>query len=622
VPTTTTAISPTNADHIVPLARWGRGEISSISWSPDGTILAIAASSGIYLHNARTLAEERWIETGSRVHDLMVDPGGDVLAAALADYTVRIWRISDGTLLHTLEAHTNEVNSVAFSPDGNYLASGSDDMTVNLWQMPHGKLLRTLEVPDSWDEVAGYTWMGNVSFSPDGTTLVAESRRSVPGADSYSLVLFWSMPEGKMRRTMEGVSNPVFAPDNRTIAAESGGKMALWSVTDGHILYVLEGDVQTTVSFSPDGQTIAAASTNQRVTLWARSNGEKQRTLEGPGGSIIAFSPDSEHIAVVAEGAVVLWEVATAEIQRMLVWDAAEGISVAYSPDGKTLATGSQVGNIHLRRVSDGIVTHELQGHKGKITSLAWSPDGQMLASGSVDKSVRLWNVADGSLLRTIEGHKDRVTSVAFSPDGTIIASGSWLYDMTIKLWNVEDGTIIRTLSGHTDRITDVTFSPDGAIIVSGSWDNTVRIWQTYDGMLLRTMRGHSDWIRSVAISPDGQKIASGSDDMTIKIWSVSNGSLLHTLEGNDWISSIAFSPDGETLACGSWLQEKAVSLWNVRDGTLLHTLRGHTARITSVAFSPTGTQLASGSDDGTVRLWGIIEQARLTPLLHTAEEH
>ncbi|MBN8564336.1 MAG: AAA-like domain-containing protein [Leptolyngbya sp. UWPOB_LEPTO1] len=236
-----------------------------------------------------------------------------------------------------------------------------------------------------------------------------------------------------------------------------------------------------------------------------------------------------------------------------------------------------------------------LAAHDDYVLSVSFSPDGQTIASGSQDKTIKLWK-RDGTLITTLRGHDDTVRSVSFSPDGQTIASGS--EDKTIKLWK-QDGTLIATLRGHDAAVSSISFSPDGQTIASGSWDNSIKLWKR-DGTLITTLRGHNN-VNIVSFSPDGQTIASGSGDSTIKLWK-QDGTLIATLKSHDVaVWSVSFSPDGQTIASGS--EDKTIKLWK-RDGTLITTLKSHDAVVWSVSFSPDGQTIASGSQDKTIKLW------------------
>ena len=275
-------------------------------------------------------------------------------------------------------------------------------------------------------------------------------------------------------------------------------------------------------------------------------------------------------------------------------------LGVAFSPDGKCLATGDSNGEVRLWRVADAQPLLTFPGHTRWVFSVAWSPDGRILASGSYDQTVRLWDVDTGRCLKTLP-ENNSVLSVAWSPDGRILASGS--YDQTVKLWDVKQGSCLKTLSGHTNWVFSVAWSPDGHTLASGGNDQTIRLWDAKQGQCLKILRGHESWIRAVNWAPDGRILASGAYDQTVKLWDTRSGDCLNTLRGHDnWVLSVAWSPDGQTLASGS--QDRTVRFWDARSGQCSKILRGHSNWVRSVAWSPDGQTLASGSYDQTVRLW------------------
>ncbi|MBD1927488.1 pentapeptide repeat-containing protein [Trichocoleus sp. FACHB-90] len=322
-------------------------------------------------------------------------------------------------------------------------------------------------------------------------------------------------------------------------------------------------------------------------------------------GSIlsVAFSPDGKLLATAGDGGEIrLWQVAEMTpimtFKRHIRWV----LSIAFSPDGTTLASSSDDRSVKLWDVRDGNCLKTFQGSTSWVYSIAYSPDGRILAGVSDDRTVKLWDVQTGQVLRTLQGHTGQVMSVAFSPDGKTLASGS--NDCTIKLWDVSTGHL-KTLQGHSDLIESIAFSPDGHSIASGSYDCTVKLWDISTGQLLLTLQGHTYFVVSIAFSPDGYSIASSSYDQTVKLWDVSTGRCVRTLQGHaSQVWSVAFSPEGKTLASGSG--DRTVKLWDAATGQCLRTLRGYTNRVRSLTFDSQGKTLASGSGDCSVRLWDV----------------
>jgi len=263
-----------------------------------------------------------------------------------------------------------------------------------------------------------------------------------------------------------------------------------------------------------------------------------------------------------------------------------------------------------LRRfVSHPHLSAFLSGHKNQVVGVAFSSDGKWLASASLDKTVILWDVASRKLLATLKGHKDEVSDVAFSPDGKRLASSS--SDKTVILWDVASRKPLATLKGHKDAVNSVAFSPDGKLLASASWDKTVILWDVASRKPLVTLEGHKDGVYGVAFSPDGKRLASASEDKTVILWDVASRKPLVTLEGHKGgVYNVAFSPGGKLLVSAD---EDTVILWDGRRP--LATLKGHKDLVFDVAFSPDGKLLASASQDKTVIVWDVEGRKPLATL-------
>ncbi|HEU0173509.1 MAG TPA: protein kinase [Blastocatellia bacterium] len=338
-------------------------------------------------------------------------------------------------------------------------------------------------------------------------------------------------------------------------------------------------------------------------------------TLKGHGDYVtsVAFSPDGKKLATGSwDGAAKLWDVGAGRELATLKGHRTYVFSVAFSPDGKRLATGSWD---HTAKLWDAVTGRELatlKGHGDGVWSVAFSPDGKRLATGSRDRTVKLWDAMTGRELATLKGHRDYVYSVTFSPDGKRLATGSW--DHTVKLWDAGAGRELATLKGHEDAVLSVVFSPDGKMLATGSRDRTAKLWNVVASRNLATLKGHEDEILSVAFSPDGKKLATGSRDRTVKLWDVSAGRELATLKGHgDYVTSVAFSPDGKRLATAN--VDHTAKLWDAAIGQEPTTLIGHRDEVHSVAFSPDGKKLAAGSRDGAAKLWDAITGQELATL-------
>lgn len=290
--------------------------------------------------------------------------------------------------------------------------------------------------------------------------------------------------------------------------------------------------------------------------------------------------------------------------------------SVAVSPDGRAIASGSFDGTIKIWNLETGALIRTLTDHSDAgemVSSVAIAPNGTLLASSSngYGGTIKIWNLATGELLYTIAGTSLGISSIAISPDSQLLASGS--EEGNIQLWNLESGEAIGTFSGHLGTVFSVVFSPDGQTLASASQDGSIKLWsvasQPTESGLAQTenqqLSGHVGTVFSVAFSPNGKMLASGSADNTIKLWDLSKGQEISSFSGHaGTMFSVAFSPDGNTIAGGTLTGR--IKLWNLASGELVETLSGHSRWVESIVFSPDGGRLASGSGDRTIRIWGI----------------
>jgi WD40 repeat protein len=571
----------------------------AVAFKPDGSLIATSKDNVVKLWRRDGKLEKSLAGHRAVVWGLAFSPDGKMLASASEDKTARIWKL-DGTGVTVLSGHTAALRAVTFSPDSQFIATGSDDGTVKLWK-PDGAIAATLK------QHQAPVW--GIAFSPDGKVLASAS-------DDKTIQL-WSLELGRAK---------------------------LLQTLFGHENFVRG------VTFSPDGKILVSASDDETIHFWRRSGSGKfaakpYTSIIGHNAAVsqAVFSPNGRTLASVSwDGTIKLWSVKDGALLKVFpghtqrVWD------VAFSPDGKDLATAGGVEGIvrlwHLQNPAS--IT--LSDHKAVVLQAIFSPDGQMAASGSDDRTVKLWK-PNGEGIATLKGHQAGVLGVAFSPDSQMLASASW--DGTVKLWHIDrqsqrysllktligrcgpnwkvafsadgqklavtcqsgaiavwskNGTLLKTLVGHSGEARSVAFSSD--TIASASLDKNIRLWRS-NGISSKTLHRFANGVTATAFSPNGRQVAAGGFDKDITIWNL-DGSLFKTFIGHTAeVRSIAFKQDGGAIASAS--ADGTIKLWQM-DGTELTTLKGHTNAVWSVAFSPDGRWLVTASEDGTVKLWNV----------------
>ncbi len=323
----------------------------------------------------------------------------------------------------------------------------------------------------------------------------------------------------------------------------------------------------------------------------------------------IAYAPDGKLLAAAGSLGIWLYDADNLNEVGLLEGHTDDVVSVAFSPDGGILASGSWDSTVRLWDVQKQEQVGKLQ-HANWVSSIAFSPDGKLIASGSGDKTLRLWDVQKQEQVGKLEGHTAALMTVAFSRDGSMIASGS--ADQTVRLWDVREQKPLGELRGHTAQLTCVAFSHDGKLLASGSYwpDGVVRLWDVQGQKQVGVLQHMNNDVNCVTFSPDGKLLASGDYSGKVRLWEIATEKLLATLSRHtDAVFSTAFSPDGKTLASSS---SCAVRFWDVDRRKQMEVLEAYTGETYCVTFSLDGKLLASGGRDRLVRLWNVAEQKQV----------
>ncbi len=344
-------------------------------------------------------------------------------------------------------------------------------------------------------------------------------------------------------------------------------------------------------------------------------------TLRGHSESVtsVAFSPDGNRMVTGSQdGTANVWDAESGLEIASLKGHTSYVYSVSFSPDGRRVATGSYDRTAKVWEMESGKEILTLKGHLSGVSSVAFCPDGNRVLTGSNDNTAKLWDARDGDEILTLTGHLNGVNSVAVSPEGKRAATAS--DDNTAKVWDIESGDLILTLSAHSGFVRSVAFSPDGKRIATGSWDSTARVWDAESGDEILTLRGHSKYVMSVSFSPDGRRLATGGYDNTAKVWDTTTGRELLTLRGHSrLVSGVTFSPGGSRLVTGSY--DKMVKVWDTQGARDTLTLGVLSGPVSAIAFSPSGRRIVTGSSDGTATLWDVESGRELSPLKRHSDD-
>jgi WD40 repeat protein len=628
-------------------------------------------------HLSGTAPDARWVRQQSRVGaedqsllrefrhpagvtNVAFSPDNRLVATGCDDCRVRVWDVSSGQVLQTLQSNDTPITGVAFSPDGSKLVTCSLDTDAVLWNVLNGQFLRV---------IAGQNYaLRDVAFSPDGKYIAAMSE------DRF--VRVWDVATGEMVAVLVEQSGWIgdfaFSPDSEQIAIISSDNIEIWDRESGQVVTTLKAKYnhrdfsalepiteRTTshesnmivlsgmpwsweldkikhlsIVFSLDGKSVLFSS-QSNTYIWDIGQQEVSTCF-----SILDWSPfsmeyitgtaffyDDKQIAVIRDNIVEVWQIQKIQNeQRVLSFKHSTLVtSVAFSPDGTKVVTGSSDGIARLWQVPFVPLTkREVRSYFELIECAVFSPAGtqlltvgtQLVIAGITEGVVRVWDAIDGEIVRTLEKGSRYTDCAALSPDGKRVAMGEF---GTIWIWNIEqnwDRKRHQEIAHYVPpdfplsaSMSCIVLSPDGMLVAKAA-NQIIQVWRLDTWKEVALLRGHEGEIKQMAFSPDSSRLVTGATDGTARVWDISSGTQLVVLKEYAG-RSIGISSDGRMLAIG--LFSNAVSIVSMENGERLMLLEGHTQPVTMLSFSPAGRFLLSADQSGQVLFWRVDADGRTT---------
>lgn len=635
------------------IVRIGKGKINSVQLSPDGNVIAVGSSSGVWLYNADSgVAFDMFADHVTRFGHVAFSPDGKTIASGLFGDIV-LWDIDTGNKLNSLKRNGGLIVKLSFNEDGKLLICQEHNGSVQIWDTNTGKKYKDYYPRSTQGFGGALRLFTGHSFTSMGLYLNEDNQNGIfaLGYDNGKIRLE-EASSGKHIKTLQGrkdhIHQLVLSPDgNLLVSNTSSDSLRIWDVNTGQQTETVIDDprIDGILMFSKDGKTLVCQRKSGELILWDVATKGHRSSLDihlDDTTYVLSFSDDCKKIVGASKfGEIRIWDTNTGDILQTYTTEHTRNLtSLAFSSDGRHLANG----DIHSIRLWNTFPPYQLNKRiEAAIIpqALVFSPEGNTVMSverfkyiqktregiskENVVSTLNIWDTSTGLNLsdNSIESYKETKvqnnrssssnlsmgSEIVFSQNGYMLATAQNVERateetrFTVLLWDVPHRKIHYTLKGHTDKIKALAFTPNGKMLASGGEDRTIRIWDVSTGtQMLNLPLGKT---RALAFSANGKILATTNSPFVIHLWDIENSKQMLSLQGNNGtVEVLAFSPDSKILASGG--RDGKIRFWDVTTKKQLSIVKGHTTDIKELIFSVDGKTLASGSSDGLVFLWDV----------------
>lgn len=588
-------VTTANLDQISLIAGMGDGHVSELEWSPTNDYLAVCTMLGVDIFRLKPFEIIKELNPNLSCETLSWSPDGTVLAVAVPGGQIQFWNTDTWQDPGTFQSSFSGIFDLAWSSDGGRIAVGATNGTASLFDVAD-------MIPEDEIIITPHVFGGVlVAWSPDGS--------QISTANLDGRMMLWDTKDGSFELLLDGHDAPItglaWSNNGKTLVSSSeDGIIKFWDVTEGIATDTWNGNAP--IALSADGKSLFFNHENQ-ISVQAIKPDSQSKPLGSSSLNVLALelSKDGKSLAAIDQhGALLILDSKTGRGKESYTHYSLAITDLIASPDGKQYGSLSADGTVVLYQADNGEELLRLEGTAVFANQLSWSPDGELIAFEGQAGTVRIYDINTKDFIANLKTPlPSMVSGLDWSPDSQTLAVGHTNAEITI--WHRENWRMIETLDAHADAVGAVDWSPDGKFLAAGDDLGILRVWDPWNNQSLGRIEGHAAAIFDLSYSPDGSVIATASADGYIFLWDANQYTLIRKLDAQGCqLNRVSWNRDGSLLSsvdsCGQ------LSLWNPQQEIALLSLKENDNPLYGLLWAANDKSLLTAGLDGILRVWGI----------------